>query len=174
MKRKILGLLLIVAIAIGACKKNNNDGLTPETQTGANTFSCKINGEIFVPQQALFGPAPLSAIIDDFNGEKILRIDVYSGDEIAKRFNINIKHFEGSKRYSMNYSISDTYAQYIYRYNLPNKTIYSSKQTNNGFVNITKYDGKIVSGTFEFLLNNESDGAEIARVTFGRFDIQTR
>ena len=45
MKRTPL-LLLLFSLAIISCKK---DKLTKETQKGANTFSCLIDGEIYKP-----------------------------------------------------------------------------------------------------------------------------
>lgn len=72
MKNTILFMLLLLVVMGVSCKKDNNNGLTPETQTGANTFSCKINGEIFVPKASLFGGTPLFGQIDTFNGNNTL------------------------------------------------------------------------------------------------------
>jgi hypothetical protein len=44
--KKILHILLLPIVLAASCKK---DGLTKETQTGANTFSCKVNGKVYTP-----------------------------------------------------------------------------------------------------------------------------
>ena len=52
---KIIKLLSFVSLSIlllftSQCKKKDLPQLPPETETGAMTFGCKINGQIFVPQ----------------------------------------------------------------------------------------------------------------------------
>lgn len=50
---KKLTLLALSALCFAACKKTNTpvqDQLPPITQTGAGTFGCLINGEVYTPQ----------------------------------------------------------------------------------------------------------------------------
>ena len=49
----LLSFLLITLFTFSNCKKNKPtnpvDELPPETQTGANTFGCLVNGQVFKP-----------------------------------------------------------------------------------------------------------------------------
>ena len=51
MKNTILSL--VTMILLSSCSSDNNttqDQLPPETQTGANTFGCYINGKLLIPR----------------------------------------------------------------------------------------------------------------------------
>ena len=57
-------LLLFIFSTFEGCKKHTNSGnpidqLPPETQTGANTFGCLINGEVFLPKGRLLSDSIL-------------------------------------------------------------------------------------------------------------------
>ena len=43
-------LVLWLPLAVG-CKKNELNALPPETQVGANTFGCLVNGKAWVPKK---------------------------------------------------------------------------------------------------------------------------
>lgn len=50
-------LLLFSSLLLNSkCKKDNEPQLPPETTTGAMTFGCKINGNVFVPKGSYVGP----------------------------------------------------------------------------------------------------------------------
>ena len=64
MKKLVFTLLLAASFILYACKKEKLEPtppfqpidytvLPPETQTGANTFGCKVNGEVWVPRVPL-------------------------------------------------------------------------------------------------------------------------
>ncbi|MEE1947260.1 hypothetical protein VRU48_19190 [Pedobacter sp. KR3-3] len=166
MKTKLLGLLVIVAVITGACKKDPEKGLTPPTQSGANTFSCKINGQIFMPKQELFGPTPLYGQIETSNGYKTLIISASNpSDPFIKNIYINIFDFKGIGTYPI--VIADgVYVDCYLNVPAPNQ-----EKSRSGTLKITKYEGKIVSGTFEF---NVTHGTENIAVTLGRFDLTLR
>lgn len=48
-------LLLLTTITLSCCSSdddnNNGDQLPPETQTGANTAGCLVDGQVFLPHQ---------------------------------------------------------------------------------------------------------------------------
>jgi len=165
--------IILLLLAFSSCKKDPNKGLTPETQTGANTLSCKINGKLFTPKQSLFGPVPLTGRIEKkiSTERRILFIEAIYNDITASRININIDNFYGTGRYNLDYPNINGYTEYVYEYNQPNKIIYSSKSTNIGYVNITKASDNIVSGTFEFTLSELNNTSNTISVTSGRFDI---
>jgi len=57
---KKLLLVLTLTLTLSSCTKNNpfrgNDQLPPETQTGANTVGCLINGKVFIPHAEGINP----------------------------------------------------------------------------------------------------------------------
>jgi hypothetical protein len=56
MKNEIfLIITILVAYAFFAACEKEKPHLPPETQTGANTFGCYINGKLFVPKNTIFG-----------------------------------------------------------------------------------------------------------------------
>jgi len=52
----VLAIFFLLTLTSTQCEREEPIQLPPETQTGANTFGCYINGELFV---ARFGSAPL-------------------------------------------------------------------------------------------------------------------
>ncbi|MEO7444893.1 MAG: hypothetical protein ABIU55_05295 [Ferruginibacter sp.] len=79
MKKIIVTLTLFNCFVFASCKKDktNEDQLPPPTQTGANTFGCKINGKVFVPKgyDGTGRPNPHVQYDFDLNGQPYLSID---------------------------------------------------------------------------------------------------
>jgi hypothetical protein len=162
MKTLTFHLLLIVAITMVACKKEK---LTKETQEGANTFSCKINGKVFMPKQELFGPAPLYAQVDTFNGKETMSISASNPNTFIQNMHFVIENFKGIGVYDIATS-NGIYVDSYLKVSSPNL-----QKAESGFIRITKYQDKILSGTFEFNLKN---GSQNIAVIAGRFDITLR
>ena len=169
MKTTMFYLFLIVAITTGACKKDKNDGLTPETQTGANTFSCKINGENFIASQSLFGPNAIFVsnvqtsmpyfLLDgrNTNSQPYKEIELKISEDV--RVGVVYKLGGGEQNYG---SISYRYPDDLY------------KTTSNsiGEVVFTRVDNanKIYSGKFSFVCMNSLN--QQIKITDGRFDVK--
>ncbi|MBB2146416.1 hypothetical protein GM921_13020 [Pedobacter sp. LMG 31464] len=165
MKTKLLLLLLLPLLMGASCKKDKDNGLTKPTQIGANTFSCKINGQIFTPKQDLFGPTPLYSQVDIYNGNNTLNISASNPNTYITNMHFNINSFKGVGEYSIDI-INGVYVDcYL---NIPSPNLEKSQ---SGTIRITKYQGEIVSGTFEFNLKH---GTENIAVTSGRFDLTLR
>jgi hypothetical protein len=168
-------LLLLFFLANFSCKK---DGLTKETQNGANTFSCLIDGEIFKPAKSegsLFNSDPVLygglSISDDYS---IARVSaVYKASYPRKNITIEIGNFSGVGEYLL----SDLNNRITYtEHNLtdpPSVITFSSSYTTNGKITITKDDrvNAILSGTFEFTATSPNVPNRIITVTSGRFDL---
>ena len=60
--RTTLYLLISVLLSASHCKKDKTpeDQLPPETQTGAGTFGCLVNGNVFIPKGSPFSGPILS------------------------------------------------------------------------------------------------------------------
>lgn len=169
MKYTLFQLLLLLTLAT-SCKK---DGLTKETQKGANTFSCLIDGKIFKPcfKDEFWSddfPA-LGGSVDTIQGPLTARIYAENQCESRKRsIHLEIKNFRGVDEYSLaepdNRAIYDDI----------DDPFLNSTQTKKGKIVITKDDrvNFILSGTFEFIGEDSINSPGVTvEVTSGRFDI---
>lgn len=54
-------LLFTISLTLSSCSNdddnNSGDTLTPETQVGANTVGCLVNGKVFLPKSQGISPA---------------------------------------------------------------------------------------------------------------------
>ena len=167
MKNLLTLLSTIIILCTAGCQKEK---LTKETQNGANTFSCTINGKVFKPCKGsgLFSTNPL------FGGVLIsgsTSVSIYAqcfDSDPEREINIELENFNGIGEYLLN---SGNNFCRLSEYNPLKK--YSSSVTQKGKVVITKDDriNYILSGTFEFEAANLNDANDIVKVESGRFDI---
>jgi hypothetical protein len=176
MKTKILNLAAIMLFLIGSsssCEKENLTTLPPETQTGANTFGCYVNDELFVNDGTKpFGqPTDLSA--GYLRARKMLIIASYSYSGDVMRLELNLPQV------NVNVPISMAYYRPLYNSFCP---FFAVKD--KGEVILTKFDtvNCIASGRFNFpgqcasyLLQDTiiySTTDSIVYVKDGRFDVK--
>jgi len=176
---KISAFLIVVGLvsmltACQSCKKQvEPTTLPPETQTGANTFACKVNGSLWLPNgRANQFSGNLRAIYDEtFQGGN-LSISAYSEKDKTKvsiQVSSNMNSV-GEYEYSMpNGSIAFLYSDL--RLNCVWETDNKNNSLSQGKVIITKLDkfSRIISGTFYFTIENSCGKIE---VTDGRFDLK--
>ncbi len=156
------------------CKKGNNDvqpdnpyGLPNATQTGANIFACRLNGQNWISLRDI---AHLGGgIINDTIG---ISGGLNSGNG-AQDIILNVK---GNFQQNFQYTINNTnvLAQFTTTRLCNSATVgfylYSSI---DGFLKFTKIDqtNKIISGTFQFNIIRQNCN-DTLRFTDGRFDIK--
>ena len=173
-------LLTFLSFWLVSCKKNV-DELPPATETGANTFGAKVNGEFWVPQG--FGIMPTAPILEArFTPGNNLFINArnFGSSSTETEFEIYLQGVNAPGTYLLNANTakypnqSANYAYYIKRRFTP-KNEWMTTASYTGVVNITKVDipNKIVSGTFQFTGINLDGPSEPLNVTEGRFDIKT-
>ena len=153
----LLLLFSLMLLASAKCKKELTipvPKLPAETQTGAKTFGCLVDGEIWVPT----GKSMLPAIGTSIQFE-ILNLKTNKGDE-AVIFNISSFNIVGD----YNLSTTNNTAQFIKGANIYKST--------NGTLTIIKYDkaNKILSGRFYFTAKDNITN-KTATITDGRFDV---
>ncbi len=175
--KKLLAICTSLLL-LTACNKKVTE-LPPATQTGANTFGAKVNGELWVPKGFAGIPAN-DALQVRFLANMNMYINAmdFSKSPTEKEFEIFIQNVTGPGTYQLNTSVTypttnASYAYYVKRTLTPQEEwITSSIYT--GSVTITKLDipNKIVSGTFQFNLVNIYNAAQTLSVTEGRFDIK--
>lgn len=163
---------------MAACNKNV-DELPAATQTGANTFGAKVDGNFWVPQG--FGVIPANDILEArFTSPTSIIINArnFSKSPTETEFEIFLSNVTGPGTYSLNTDVTragatSSYAYYVKRELTPqNEWITSSSYT--GTVTITRLDvtNKVVSGTFQFTALNIYNTPQPINVTEGRFDLK--
>lgn len=173
---KKLFIVLGVIFFAAACKKDVSE-LPPATQTGADTFGAKVDGELWVPSG--FGIIPTADILDaHFAPGKDLYINArnFSRSPVETEFEFFIKGVNAPGTYTLNQSKSgntNSYAYYVKR-NVTPLNEWSTNASYTGTVNISQVDtvNRFVSGTFAFTAINAYNTPQVLTVTEGRFDVK--
>lgn len=173
--KKLFFLLTAIAL-LTSCDKDGQifagkDKLPPETQTGANTVGCLVNGKVFLPyQQGILSPVNcfyqfvkgeyyFTMAFGDMRGTGIEDVNIYTAKTVltvGQTYLLN-------QRYN-----PDKGGGAEYYTDLNNK--FSTNLINIGELKITRIDvsKSIVSGTFWFdAVNSKGEKVEIRE---GRFD----
>lgn len=166
---KVSNVLLAFAILflLSTCKK---DDLPKATQTGENTMSCKVNGQVWQKKacSSCFGGG--SALSINYDDRDFFGVSGENNDQ-----KITITLIINSLKTPRIFTSSTKGNNQAYLNSYKNGTIhYSTSKLNTGTVTVTKIDltNKIISGTFEFTAEDESNTNNIIKVTDGRFDIK--
>lgn len=170
-----LPALTLALALLTQCQKNDPDpvsALPPETQTGANTFGCLVNGQAWTPRgyngfsnyQVDFDPTyrggELGLHTYRYNDAKTtFQSIIFGGDSISHVaiYQLNIlphsATFEDTGRPTGCKSYDSRYGSYC-----------------RGMLHVTRMDKSagIISGTFNFTL--AQPGCDTIKVTQGRFD----
>lgn len=177
---KNLLFLLTVTLTLSCCNKNDDDQpptnpidqLPPATQTGAQTFGCLINGEVFVPP--IFGNNAPSAFYQLLNGTYTLgisgRSNANGGIKSIIIGGIDIPSINETTYALESLNSGVFYSLYDFENEGDSVTYYTNEDL-PGILTITNFDqiNFIISGTFEFTIL-DNDGNEI-NITNGRFDM---
>ncbi|UKN00235.1 DUF6252 family protein [Paracrocinitomix mangrovi] len=161
-----------------ACKKDKQTTevvkqLPEATQIGANTFGCKINGEVFLPKGNIYYWGIDYPKYYTSSGRLWIRIRNISDYENWIYMHIHVS--EGIfNTGSHNLSLDDSYAPYKELIEDAPDYEYIIDTTSNYQVNITRIDTEenIVSGQFEFTCLYPPTSDTI-KVTEGRFDLNS-
>ena len=173
MNKQAPALLLAALLGLSQCKKKDPDPvdqLPPATQTGANTFGCLVNGQVWTPQ-GNDGTANYTAYYDrTFRGGnfgiRVYRLDkkasqdiIMGGDSISRVGTYSLIRVPRTVYFGDNQQPATCQSQDG-----------KSSQYCRGGLTITRLDTQIgiVSGTFWFTLYKP--GCDSIRVTDGRFD----
>nr|WP_315201185.1 hypothetical protein [uncultured Flavobacterium sp.] len=179
---------LISIAMLGACTSDKPADYNPQlpaiTQTGANTFGCKINGVIMIPRDAKIEGVPGGTLPKGIeyssNRNDLYNLD-YEQIEAKDCLETNrgalfIKLYKVFNKEASLYPIANviggfsadwgdtTYIQVLYK-----NAFYGSIE-NTGNVQITKYTKEIISGTFSCTLKNKNNPNDVIEITDGRFD----
>ena len=188
MKKSLLrlpGLLGIAAVCmLSTCKKE--DGLPPETQEGANTFGCNVNGKAWHPQGSSGGFSKVYALngyLDPGASGTSASLEIRA--TYFKANNPGLNEGSGVKIHLIDvntegeYVLTGSYYDrprtnaglYYSDWNQPVNSSFSTSSQHVGKVKITRldYPNRIVSGTFEF--SGVDMNGKVVNVSEGRFDL---
>ena len=170
--KKLIPWLLLLMLAVSACKKKNADpepDLPPETQIGADTFGCYINGVPWKAQESnpsgFFGRSLITLDQSGGNGWFVL-----TGNDFIKKAWIQLASTQvlGIGTYSLKKGIGSV------TYSSREEGYFGTREAQevDGELVVTRFDpsNRIFSGRFRFKLTMP-DG-KIIDVTSGRFDIK--
>jgi hypothetical protein len=174
---------LFFLLAANSCKKHKHDvpseesKLPPETQSGANTFGCLINGKAFLPKGSGFGGPVLSCFyIQNTPTEQGYFLGLSSSDASNKSDEVSIGIGTDSLQVSIgSYNLIEeatgNYFAYYLRVNQQGANQYYTSSNDPGVITITKFDeqNQIISGTFHFNVVTETN--DTLKITEGRFDM---
>lgn len=168
-------LLIFLATTISCCNKDDDnppvepvDQLPPATQTGARTFGCLLDGEVYLPGNI---PNKLDCVYQYVNN------GYYFSLQGSKRDSNNNVILIGLSTKNLEISANNTYLlkenidQNAYGTYFFNTDRYYTNKIETGELKITKldYDNHIVSGTFWFDVK-DSNGV-VHEIRDGRFDV---
>lgn len=181
-------LLSILFISI-SCKKtkNNPETITPTeqlpaiTQTGANTFGCLINGNVWLPKgyDGTFTNSRINIDPTFVDGDMTIRVyrinngileDMSLASDSIKSIGTYLFKTLSRAKFRFAKYKSDLSVAYCAS---DNGNIGGNSSNINGFIKVTRYDlvNKIFSGEFEVTFNNASCGlGDPVKITGGRFD----
>ena len=183
MKAGILLLLpLCFLLLSNSCSKTKSeDKLPPETQTGANTFGCLVDGKVWIPTGGGVGSGinPTSGgFYETPNNKKNIYIRASSDNDgisvfLKEIFSIGTYSLNKATAIQPNAIYPDSYGAFIQKFSGTEKYFITNVQY-TGSVTITYADtiSNVVSGRFEFTAQNMQSG-EIKNITEGRFDYKT-
>ena len=171
-------VLIFIILSASRCKKdqvNPIDQLPPETQTGANTFGCLVDGKVFLPKGDPFGGPIKKAQYQLVNGRQ--------------GFSVSASRSESESIQSVGI-IGDSVEIYVGVFDLIKKSpgnlvgVYHTSNINldfhdyyttemlRGVLTIKRFDiiNQIISGTFWFDAKDSITG-KVVQVREGRFDM---
>ncbi|MEP6583302.1 MAG: DUF6252 family protein [Ginsengibacter sp.] len=181
MKYRLLILVIcfsFIIVIASRCKKDKGaiEQLPPETQTGAGTFGCLIDGIVFKPKGDPFGGPILSCAYQYINGGYYFQLKA-SDKSSPTIFSIGIftdslKIEEGLMYSLQNKNMTgEAYGTYLIS-EIQGLNAYLTSTINAGEFKVKKLDetNRIISGTFWFNAFNSS--GEKVQVSEGRFDMK--
>jgi hypothetical protein len=168
--------LLATLLGLSQCKKKAPDPLSQlpsATQTGANTFGCLVNGQVWTPL-GFNGTSNYSVSYDPTYRKGTLSIGTYRYLDTSTNTREDIKIYSDSMQTIGKYTLTLPNHQEALFYDRTGqcKYVQNGPHYRKGTLTITRLDLKagIISGTFSFTLYKS--GCDSIRVTQGRFDKQ--
>ncbi|RYY39986.1 MAG: hypothetical protein EOO08_07985 [Chitinophagaceae bacterium] len=171
----VLGAALL---ALSGCSKKVTD-LPEATESGANTFGARVNGDLWAPQKAgIMATAPILEASFAGADSYVLHARNFSKSPTETEFEIYLHNVTAPGTYQLNQNTelrpnhTASYASFVERTFTPTHQWMTTAQT-PGTVVITKLDkvAHVISGTFSFRGTDQIGSASVLDVREGRFDM---
>ena len=163
-KFKYLILLSALSLLLSACIKTHVEPnlLPPETQTGKNTFGCRVNGKAWLP----IVPFPANCLTGGLYQGYVYIYVKRDKDKTDQYLYIGRENVTGVGTYLLN----NSYKPEVHLTDFTNNCNYYTDSLNTGHLIITRLDtiNGIISGRFDFKV--KQNGCPDIAVTEGRFD----
>ena len=176
---KLLLLVTLMISGCSSCKKEVTDanGLPPATQTGANTFGCLINGQVFIPGNAAPGETAVQANYQYVDGGyhfRLVGIKGHGTDVTEMGIGTDsLKLIQGdSIKFSSDSSNTIGLAYALYSKGLTSYHTKLPKYSGSLFITHLDSVNQIVSGTFWFNAITFDGSNDTVSATNGRFDVR--
>ncbi|WP_395061016.1 hypothetical protein [Flavobacterium sp.] len=190
MKKALLTLVTILFLT-GCSKDDENESnglqLPQETQSGANTFGCFINGNLLLPRDGagdISGDNKGLSFLGGYPDGAYNELDIRDlKSEHGARMLIHIQNLQligvgtyiidESNGYSNIDGLNHNYINCKLFDMATNSYKYYRSSTNSGVLKITRFDwaNGIISGTFTCQVKNSTNINDVIEITQGRFDI---
>jgi len=179
LRKLLLPFILVACISLTACKKDKNplEELPPETQYGANTFGCLVNGSAFIPQNnGSLSPVLSSYYQYIYPTASGYVFNVSATDRRSCCFgsvfiNIDSAVLEEGKKYLLSKFVRGT-ASGGFNNGIDDNALYKTNNEVVGELLIKKIDkiNQVVAGTFWY--NAVNSLGDTVKITNGRFDVK--
>lgn len=173
---KKLILLFITTFVLSCCNNddNHNEQLPPETQTGANTVGCLVNGNVFLPHAEGINPE-VNCFYQYIDGEFFFNIAFFDyRGTTPKAVSVQTRQIDlqVGETYLLNKNVIDD-GDFIGgggNFDIGASNRYFTSVVKTGELKITHLDlqNSIISGTFWFDAVNAN--GETVEIRQGRFD----
>jgi hypothetical protein len=170
--------ILATIFTLSYCSSDDYSGnqLPPETQTGANTAGCLVNGKVFLPKQEGINPA-LVCNYEFINGEFFFNLVINDLRGIEGK-TVSVRTSRISLESNISYLLNKENTIYedftggggIYSIGVSNFFYTNSIKTGELIITRLDLQNSIISGTFWFDAINNS--GEIVEIRQGRFDMR--
>lgn len=165
-------IITLFLVFLSACKKEVSE-LPVITQTGAQTFGAKVNGNFWVPKGAGIIGKPMLEAFYSINRSVIINARNFASSPKESEFEIHLENVTKPGVYLLNDNTGNS-IYYVERRLTPT----GEWKTNNQYggqviVTLTDTVNRIISGTFEFEAGSLYNEAPL-KVTEGRFDVKVQ
>ncbi|MDQ6482153.1 DUF6252 family protein [Dyadobacter sp. LHD-138] len=170
--------MLTVLLLFWACDKGPE--LTPITQEGKNTFSCKVNGKVWIPD----GRGSIFVIIPPIDGgffknsfTDSIEIWIQANADNGEEMHIFLSSLDLGKRTldAKTHPVGESFTPANYGlFRDSKRTQFITSESSKGMVllEIADTTSGIIAGTFEFTASDPK--GNLVKITEGRFDINSK
>ena len=166
----IVLLIVLISSSFVSCKKER---LTKATQNGANTFSCKIDGKVFVAKDVYSVPTTPGILATfDRNTKKFGLYTSEPRNESKNGLSRNVQIEIYDPRVGSIIVNNNTGEIVVSEYDQLDK-YFRTDNILGGSIIISKLDtsAHVISGSFSFRATQTTNSNSILQITDGRFDI---